>query len=290
MTPQHEQKRPYPIDTENVAEMARLIKQAKWLTNSLGLVPSALDLRSTRDILDLACGPGEWAIAMAKHLPQAHITGIDLSQIMIDYAQAWAQSEDIRTIRFLVQDALQRLPFPDASFDLIHGRSLQGFLVTSAWPTLLKEAFRLLRPGGMICLFEGEHLGISTSRSLTQFNHIVVEALRQQDHCFTSAGDNFGITAVQERLVQGAGFQVIRRETHGTDASLGTEAHLSSMENYRTLMCLMQPYLTRVLQMREEEVKTLNEGVLREMREASFQMIVYSQTVVGRKAPLPTSG
>jgi ubiquinone/menaquinone biosynthesis C-methylase UbiE len=61
----------YPIEADNVAEMNRLIKQTEVMTHCLGLMPASLDVRQVHTILDVACGPGEWAVRMAKQLPQA---------------------------------------------------------------------------------------------------------------------------------------------------------------------------------------------------------------------------
>uniref|UniRef100_UPI0035E452C3 class I SAM-dependent methyltransferase n=1 Tax=Thermogemmatispora sp. TaxID=1968838 RepID=UPI0035E452C3 len=49
-----------------------------------------------------------------------------------------------------------RLDWPDASFDLINGRLLCGFMLPAAWPRLLAECHRLLKPGGIIRLTEVE--------------------------------------------------------------------------------------------------------------------------------------
>jgi ubiquinone/menaquinone biosynthesis C-methylase UbiE len=283
MTQEAQPEPKYPIEAENVAEMARLIKQARSVTQALGLLPASLDLSQTTDILDLACGPGDWAITMAQRLPQARVTGFDLSRVMIEYAQSWAISEGIGTARFLVQDALQPLPFPDASFNLIHGRFLISFVPTIGWPSLLQECVRLLRPGGMLCWKEGEHPGITPSVALTRFQSLLVAAYRRNGQCFTISGDNFGITVVQEGLLRQAGLVPILREAYGIDVSYGQDAYLATLDNYRALMTLMQPFLVRVLDLSAQEVQALTHECLREMRDPAFQMLGYGQTVVGQK-------
>jgi ubiquinone/menaquinone biosynthesis C-methylase UbiE len=66
-------------------------------------------------VLDLGTGTGIGARALAARWPHAGITGVDVSQKMIEEAQARATSE---RERYVVADASE-LPFADASFDLV---------------------------------------------------------------------------------------------------------------------------------------------------------------------------
>src|SRR3954469_9590722 len=65
-----------------------------------------------RDLLDLATGSGDLALAIQRRLPQARIVAADFSPEMFEIAQKKGAANTI------VADALQ-LPFADASFDVI---------------------------------------------------------------------------------------------------------------------------------------------------------------------------
>jgi len=39
-----------------------------------------------KNILDVGCGLGEWTFAAAKLNPEASVTGIDINEIMLDFA------------------------------------------------------------------------------------------------------------------------------------------------------------------------------------------------------------
>src|SRR5712691_5978403 len=79
----------YIIDAESPAETARLMKQDRLLTWCMGgVVPEGLDLSGSRAILDLACGPGGWALDVAFEYPSIQVTGVDLSYTTIEYARA----------------------------------------------------------------------------------------------------------------------------------------------------------------------------------------------------------
>lgn len=283
---QHEQAEnsaSYPIEAGNVAEMNRLIKQAEVMTQCLGLVPAALDLSQVQTILDVACGPGEWVVAMAKQLPQARIVGIDISPLMINHAQVWANSQSLPNTQFRVMDAQGQLAFPDASYDLIHARFLVAFLTETTWRTLLAECFRLLRPGGILCCTEAENIGITTSLAFTRFNSLLIEAFRRQGHCFTKAGDNSGLTVARSRLLQEAGFSEISQHIQTIDLSYGSPVHPAFLENYSSMLILTRPFFLQTLDVKEEELQTLAVEVANEMEDPSFQAICYFQTLLGRR-------
>src|SRR2546426_7283256 len=176
----------YVVDAENAAEMARLVRQARMLSQHLGLFPAQLDLAQSYHILDVGCGPGEWALEIAQRFPGSQITGIDISALMITYAHYTAESQPVSNVQFQVMDARQPLAFPDASFDLINARFIVGFMSTTTWPQLIHECFRILRPGGILCNCEPESLGTTTSPSLAQYNFLLTQAMRWAGQCFRS--------------------------------------------------------------------------------------------------------
>lgn len=105
----------------------------------------AMAPRDTRVVLDLACGTGDLAEALAAAFPDASVTGVDASPRMIAAAQARHGGSRPR-LRFDVGDAM-RLSVPDASVDLITA----GYCYRNVpdWRAALREAARVLRPGGV---------------------------------------------------------------------------------------------------------------------------------------------
>ena len=76
-------------------------------------------------MLDLGCGTGELALALARRGHQ--VTGVDISQVAIDAARAKAAAEGL-TVHFEVQDAT-RLSLPSAPFDSVFDSGLLHNLV-----------------------------------------------------------------------------------------------------------------------------------------------------------------
>lgn len=109
-----------------------------------------------RVAVDLACGTGDLALGVVARAPMAHVVGLDASRRMLNLAQAKARagSPDTRIVdatpRWIVWCAgdLCRLPFPDASIDLVTA----GYAVRNAavWTGALDEIARVLKPGGVL--------------------------------------------------------------------------------------------------------------------------------------------
>ena len=90
-------------------------------------------------VLDLATGSGDLALAIARKLPRAEITGADFSPEML----ALARGKGLQ--RTVVADAL-RLPFEDAAFECV--TVAFGLRNMADWDGALREMARVIAPGG----------------------------------------------------------------------------------------------------------------------------------------------
>ncbi|MBI4138426.1 MAG: class I SAM-dependent methyltransferase [Candidatus Wildermuthbacteria bacterium] len=108
--------------------------------------------KNARALVDLATGTGENAFAMRDTFPEAVIHASDLSERMLSVAKTKARTLNAR-IEFSLQDAT-RATYPSAfadfaaiSFaihDLPHAQRIQ----------VMKEAYRILKPGGRFAIYE----------------------------------------------------------------------------------------------------------------------------------------
>lgn len=267
-----------------MAEMARLTKQASIITTHLGLLPSQINPAPMRAVLDIACGPGEWALSLAGQYPHLTVTGVDLSHRMTDYAHYQAQERKLHQARFQVMDVRAPLAFPDASFDLIHARLITTFLTRDMWPVLIGECVRLLRPGGIFCSTEDENIGISTSPSLMRYSTLCADALRKAGICFTSEGASFGITAVQARLLAQAGLTHVEQQAAAINYSAGTVAHPLLTQDWEVALRLVQPFLVQSGVATQNELDILYARLCEEMHTEQFSAVIYFQTAWGQKA------
>jgi len=105
-------------------------------------------------ILDLCCGTGDLALALAAEVrsPSAIILGADFAYPMLERAKEKAGGTGRRpSIEFLEADALA-LPFADQSFDLV--TTAFGFRNLANYAAGLAELYRVLRPGGSVAILE----------------------------------------------------------------------------------------------------------------------------------------
>lgn len=71
-------------------------------------------------ILDVGCGAGTTSLAIAEHVADARVTGIDLSDALV--AVARARAGDAERVRFEVADASRWAPADGSRFDLLVSR------------------------------------------------------------------------------------------------------------------------------------------------------------------------
>ena len=112
----------------------------------------ALFMVQQGEAVDLGCGPGYLVVEMAQQAPGLHVTGIDLSDGMLQQAQSCAQRSGlIGRVAFRKGDAAQ-IPFADNSLDLVISTlSLHHWSDPVA---VLDEIDRVLRPGGAYVIFD----------------------------------------------------------------------------------------------------------------------------------------
>jgi ubiquinone/menaquinone biosynthesis C-methylase UbiE len=104
-------------------------------------------------ILDVGCGTGEFSARIARLLPQASVTGVDVVETSLATARVRYQDVAAR-LQFEHGDAFH-LRFSDASFDLVVCRH-----VTQAVPDvdkLLAELLRVTRPGGWVHILSEDY-------------------------------------------------------------------------------------------------------------------------------------
>ncbi|EJF63286.1 UbiE family methyltransferase [Dichomitus squalens] len=131
-----------------------VLRSHSWRTvqNSAAyLIPH---LKPNMTILDVGCGPGTITTDFAQnYVPQGHVTGLDVPDIT-DKAREYAASKGVTNITFTSGDALN-LPFPDASFDIVHAHQVLQHVSDPV--QVLREMRRVAKPGGLVATRENDH-------------------------------------------------------------------------------------------------------------------------------------
>jgi len=141
-----------------------------WRVRALWELPRCFPL-VVRRALDIGCGTGEFARAVAHRYPAAEVVAADFTRAMVVRASESGVERPHRS-GFVRATAL-RLPFPDATFDLV----TNGFLLRNL-PSLtpaFREMRRVLRPGGVLLSLElGEPVPPLFGRLFhAYFDHVV---------------------------------------------------------------------------------------------------------------------
>jgi len=185
----------YLNDPESGGEMARLLDQDRTLTAAMGgLLPERDDIEHMHDVLDVACGPGGWVQELAFSYPHLDVIGIDISKAMIEYAQMQARTRHLQNATFAVMNATLPLDFMDNSFDLVNVRTIAGFMKKWAWPNLIRECVRVLRPGGVLRMTETDNWGTTNSPAFSTLMDLSYLAIWLDEHSFDAGRHSFGIT------------------------------------------------------------------------------------------------
>lgn len=118
----------------------------RWRAEALALAVRA----RPKDVLDVATGTGDLAIALSSALPEAEVLGVDFAAGMLEVARHKAAAAGNR-LRFEEADG-SALPYADGSFDLVTiAYGLRNFADIDGG---LREFRRVLRSGGMLLVLE----------------------------------------------------------------------------------------------------------------------------------------
>lgn len=129
-----------------------------WRRRALKLIT---DAPAGTQVLDLACGTGDFSIAIAKALAKrdggkeatsSHVTGVDLSEGMLAVMREKVAKADLGKMIGIEEGDGENLRFGDSSFD----RVTIAFGIRNFENRLkgLQEMLRVLKPGGRLVILE----------------------------------------------------------------------------------------------------------------------------------------
>lgn len=137
-----------PITTGLYTEDESTEVPAAALAASLGCGnPTALaELHDGEVVLDLGSGGGIDVLLSARRVgPTGFAYGLDASEDMLELARRNQQDAGVTNVEFL-QGSLEDIPLPDRSVDVVISNCVVN--LSTDKPRALREAFRVLKPGG----------------------------------------------------------------------------------------------------------------------------------------------
>jgi len=164
--------------------------------------PTALaELKPGEVVLDLGSGGGVDVLLSARRVgPTGKAYGLDMTDEMLALAEENKRKSGLTNVEFL-KGEIENIPLPDQSVDVIISNCVIN--LSSDKDRVLKEAFRVLKPGGRFAVSDvvvRGHVPVEIKKSVELWAGCVAGALSEEDYLekLVKAGfDNIDIEAAR---------------------------------------------------------------------------------------------
>jgi arsenite methyltransferase len=163
-------------------EASRQEVPAAAVDASLGCgVPTAVaDLHEGDVVLDLGSGGGADALISARRVgPTGKAIGLDMTDEMLELARANAVAAGVQNVEFR-RGYIEDMPLPDDSVDVVISNCVIN--LSADKPRVLREAARVLRPGGRLAVSDvlaDEDMDEATRADMAAWTGCVAGALTE---------------------------------------------------------------------------------------------------------------
>ncbi|KAI8974720.1 S-adenosyl-L-methionine-dependent methyltransferase [Pilobolus umbonatus] len=188
---------PNDIDEADRLQLQHII--FKYILQCIYHAPVREKLIEGISVLDAGCGPGVWTFDMAETYPESKFTGVDISFV-------FPETVEQTNVELQVCNITKEMPFEDESFDYIHQRLLLFALSRNDFLESLKNAYRLLKPGGYIEMVEPNMKSFHNIGPLMTELGSYIDAMMNMKGMLSDIGENLEI------LLEEAGFENIEVE------------------------------------------------------------------------------
>ncbi len=137
-----------PVTTNlyNEAEKSGLPPSAVLASLGCGNPTALIELKQGETVLDLGSGGGIDVLLSAKRVgPTGKAYGLDMTDEMLSLARENQQQAGVENVEFL-QGEIEQIPLPDNSVDVVISNCVIN--LSADKDRVLREAFRVLKPGG----------------------------------------------------------------------------------------------------------------------------------------------
>lgn len=174
------------------------------------------DAQKPVHILDAGCGVGGTSIYLAEKYPQVSFTGITIVPTHTIMAQRFADKRNVtHNTRFLLENYCQT-SFPDDSFDGII--ALESINYARSNEDLLRELYRVLKPGGRFVVIDGFRTDKPIPPGLERFYRIWLngralvdlESIHEFETCMSQQGfQNVTVRDISSHVINSYFFGVL---------------------------------------------------------------------------------
>jgi arsenite methyltransferase len=165
-------------------------------------------------VLDLGSGAGLDVLLSARRVaPDGHAYGVDMTDEMLELANSNAKKTSVSNATFL-KGTIENVPRPDASVDVVISNCVINLAEDKG--AVIKEAFRVLRPGGIFAvadMVELEALDPAVKKNLDSWAGCISGTIPIDDY---------------RRALLDAGFQDAQFQVHATQSMPGVDGKVGS--------------------------------------------------------------
>ncbi|HUL04233.1 MAG TPA: arsenite methyltransferase [Gemmatimonadales bacterium] len=137
---------PVSADLYDASETAGLPESAVLASLGCGNPTALAELREGERVLDLGSGGGIDVLLSAKRVgPTGKAYGLDMTDEMLALARANQAKAGVQNVEFL-KGEIENIPLPDAAVDVVISNCVINLSADKG--RVLREAFRVLKPGG----------------------------------------------------------------------------------------------------------------------------------------------
>jgi len=172
------------------------------------------ELEPGQIVLDLGSGAGLDVLLSARRVgPSGHAYGVDMTEEMLALANANREKSGLTNATFL-KGTIENVPLPDSSVDVVISNCVINLAEDKG--AALKEAFRVLQPGGLFA--------VADMVELEPLDEMVKKQLDSWAGCISGT---IPIEQYRTRLLE-AGFRDPDFEVHATQTMPGVEGKVGS--------------------------------------------------------------
>ncbi len=223
------------------------------------LHPERIPVNTMESILDLGCGTGEWIFDLARRYPKLRIYGIDSNEEVLHQAKVRRNTSSLRQVELRHMDLLQGLPIPTACVDFVHMRRFARYIKPQAWPSMISECVRVLRPSGWLNIVELELCEISSPACLT-IHRAMLQARTKIGRTLDATGSTLGVAQRLYAMLLDAGLYEVGYDVFTIDLGTmgGNTAHVFLSEIVRHAF-ILKPLVIQQGILESDEFDTLVE-------------------------------